>query len=224
MADARDEFIAAVVPGRTFADVGGLWGIVGERVSVAYANGASELSMIDVTVEGGELWKAFETRMRDRGIADYRCISSDVCTLENLAFDVVHCSGVLYHHPSPQLLLGALRRLTREHLILTSAITQESVTNAHGKYRIPASGVIFVPALEESERLVLAEYWREVGAEVHGITHPVRYTPQNFGPWWWLPTARALIAMAETADFEVVDQTPTWGGNAHTLLLRPGAM
>jgi hypothetical protein len=177
--------------------------------------------MIDVTVEGGDLWEAFDARMRGMGITGYRCISSDVCELENLAFDIVHCSGVLYHHPSPQMLLGALRRLTREYLILTSAITQQSVTNAQGQYKIPASGVIFVPALEDSERLVLAEYWRDNGAEVHGITHPARYTPRNFGPWWWLPTARAMIAMAETAAFEVIDEASNWGGNAYTLLLRP---
>ncbi len=221
MADARDVFVGRVVRGKTFADVGGLWGTVSEKVSVAHGHGASELTMIDVTEEGGALWTAFEARMQAAGIQDHRCVSSDVCAVEDLAFDVVHCSGVLYHHPNPQLLLGALRRLTREHLVLSSAITQETVSNAKGTYRIPPSGVLFVPALGDAERAILAEYWRGAGAEVHGITTPVRYSPDDFGPWWWLPTARSMAAMASAAGFEVLEGASIWGGNAHTLLLRP---
>lgn len=220
MSDPRDDFLARVVQGKTFAEVGGLWGTVNERVSVAHKLGASEVTMIDVTEEGGALWQAFEERMREFGVANYRCISSDINSVEGLDFDVVHCSGVLYHHPNPQDLLAAFRRVTREHLVLTSAVTQEYIKNKEGVYEIPPSGVIFVPALADGERAVLAEYWSEIGVEAHGITVPVRFDPDDFGPWWWLPTAKAMAGMAEAAGFDVVDQSPSWMGNAHTLLLK----
>jgi hypothetical protein len=35
--DPRDVFLGRVARGRTFADVGGLWGVVNEKVSVAHA-------------------------------------------------------------------------------------------------------------------------------------------------------------------------------------------
>jgi len=38
--DPRDLYIAQVIAGKTFVDVGGLWGTVNEKVSVAYQAGA----------------------------------------------------------------------------------------------------------------------------------------------------------------------------------------
>lgn len=221
MTDRRDRFLARVTRDQTFADVGGLWGTTSERVSVAHDCGASSLTMIDITPKGGHLWAAFDERMKEKKINDYACVSSDICKVKDLNFDVVHCSGVLYHHPKPQVLLAALRRVTRKHLVLTSAVTQEVVKNRLGTYRIPPSGVLFVPALKEAERLILAEYWRGIGVEAHGITEVVTYEAEQFGPWWWLPTAHAMTAMASAAGFKLLDQGPTWAGNAHTLLLEP---
>ena len=44
MRDVRDTYISQVVAGKSFADVGGLWGTVNEKVSVAHAHGARGLS------------------------------------------------------------------------------------------------------------------------------------------------------------------------------------
>ncbi len=219
MADLRDEYLSRVVQGKSFAEVGGLWGTVNEKVSVARDCGAEQLTMIDITEEGGDLWQAFEKRMGGLGVQDYRCISSDICAVDDLQFDVVHCSGVLYHHPNPQTLLAALRRATREHLVICSAITQERIENKAGVYQIPPSGVLFVPALTEEERAVLSEYWLSFGVEAHGITEAVRYSPEEFGPWWWLPTAEAMKAMCAAAGFKVLDSGPIWNGNALVCLL-----
>lgn len=218
--DARDRFLAQVVRGRTFAEVGGLWGTVSEKVSVAHDHGARALTMIDISEEGGELWQAFHARMRDHGIEGVRSIVGDICEVRGVSFEVVHCSGVLYHHPNPQTLLAALRSITRDLLILSSAVTQERIENEHGFFVMPPSGVLFVPALAESERAILASYWRSAGAEAHGITQPCVYRPKDFGPWWWLPTKTSMAGMARAAGFEVLDESPIWGGNAHTLLLR----
>lgn len=210
--------------GRTFADVGGLWGTVNEKVSVAYKYGAISLSMLDVTVKGGDLWKKFRARMEELGITNYECTTADVCDpqITELVkpFDVVHCSGVLYHHPNPMLVLAALRNITSEHLVLTSSVTQEIVENENGRYAIPPSGVVFVPALSEAEREILKCYWGGMGVVAHGLTEKVPYRLDDFGAWWWLPTAPALVTMCETAGFKILDRGVIWGNNALVLLLR----
>ena len=76
--DLRDVFIAGVVRDRTFADVGGLWGVVNEKVSVGYQYGASQLTMIDVTPPEDELWRQFRERMVTLNVPEVVSLSADV--------------------------------------------------------------------------------------------------------------------------------------------------
>lgn len=222
--DLRDRYIAQVVEGRSFADVGGLWGTVNEKVSVAAKHNARELAMVDVSTAESELWQLFRDRLSALGVPQCTCISGDICDLAGEAmpkYEVVHCSGVLYHHPNPLLLFESLRRVTGHHLILTSAVTQEVVTTEIGSFRIPSSGAIFIPALEAQDRAILWKYWQEnAGVTVcHGISEPVKWDLRELGPWWWLFTPRVMLAMATSVGFRVLDAGPTWNGNAHTALL-----
>lgn len=218
--DNRNLFVARVVNGKSFADVGGLWGTVNEKVSVAHAHGAREVTMIDVTPSEGKLWTLFRERMGSLNIANYGEISADICQLRGVSFDVVHCSGVLYHHPNPYQIIMGLREITREYLVLNSAITQPRISNKYGEYTMPPSGVLLVPALSESERAIHAEYWRSFGVENLGITQPANFKLDDFGPWWWLPTAESMTAMCENCGFEVLDAGHFWSNNAYTLLLK----
>ena len=52
--DLRDDYIRRVVRGRSFADVGGLWGTVNEKVSVAAQAEARSVAMIDISPAGSE--------------------------------------------------------------------------------------------------------------------------------------------------------------------------
>lgn len=224
--DLRDEFIRRVVNGRSFAEVGGLWGTVNEKVSVALRAGARSATMIDVTTAGTELWTRFDQRLAELGIPKCAAIAADICQLAARPdcpdFEVVHCSGVIYHHPSPLTLLLSLRKVTSDYLVLTSAVQQERIENQYGTYLMPPSGVLFVPALSDSERQIMTAYWKEkAGVEsCLGITETVHWDANDFGPWWWLPTPKALAGMSESCGFHVMDQAPTWNGNASTLLLK----
>ena len=224
MSDPRDAFIARVVRGKSFADVGGLWGTVNEKVSVAHAAGAASLAMVDIS-ERGDRWTDFEARRRQLGVPDVRTVQGDIQelveTTPDLVFDVVHCSGVLYHLPEPLRLLRALRKAAREHVVFTSAVTATTIENAAGTLRIPDSAALFVPALSGTEREILRAHWEPVlGDGAHGITKDVpRWRIEDFGPWWWLPTPAALKAMCEAAGFRVRDQGFFWNDNAFTQLL-----
>jgi hypothetical protein len=179
--------------------------------------------MIDLTSEGGELWKKFRDRIDALGVPDCRRISrtvTDVSSVLGLGFEVVHCSGVLYHHPNPLGFLAALRAMTARHLVLTSVVVPQLVSNGHGEYRLPRSGVIFLPALSEEERAILGHYYQQSsGAVGEGLTTPYDYTVLDLEPWWWLPTSDALRAMCRAAGFRVRDSALFWGGNAQALLL-----
>lgn len=224
--DPRDDFIQRVVRGRSFVDVGGLWGTINEKVSVAHRAGASELAMVDVTPEGNELWRLFHARLREVGVdAPVTCRVGDVSEYRDRRYDVVHCSGVLYHHPNPLTIVTGLARACNEHLVLTSAITPNKIENRAGRWELPPSAVLFVPALTTAEQVILDEHWKAIGADVLGITKPAQYRidEQNrtdMAPWWWLPTADALQSMAEVCGFRTLDRRLTWGGNACSLLLQ----
>jgi 2-polyprenyl-3-methyl-5-hydroxy-6-metoxy-1,4-benzoquinol methylase len=222
--DIRDRYIARVVKGKTFAEVGGLWGTVSEKVSVASKYGAVSLTMIDAMPVSLNWWQDFHDRMTSLNIANYHCINQDITQIQladiGEPYEVVHCAGVLYHHPHPLQILVALRQITREHLIFTSAITQEVIENEFGRYEIPASGVMFIPALDDAERAILTAYWRPYNNnQLIGITEKAVFDINDFGPWWWLPTATALEAMCKVAGFKVLDKGLTWNNNALTLLL-----
>ena len=223
--DLRDEFIERVVRGYTFAEVGGLWGLLNEKVSVAHRAGATKLSMIDASLPQSHWWPEFRERIEEFGVGPCECISADVCKFgfqeHPPIYDVVHCSGVLYHHPNPLLMIEALRRITGRYLILTSAVTQEVISNELGTYTIPRSGVLFVPALSDRERQILAKYWAEEAgvSTCYGISETTSWDTTAFGPWWFVPTATALGAMATCCRFRVLDSGHIWNNNAFTLLL-----
>ncbi|MGE5658359.1 MAG: tetratricopeptide repeat protein [Actinomycetota bacterium] len=225
--DLRDQYLARVIAGKTFAEVGGLWGTANERVSVAHHYGAVSVTMIDITPLEAPLWQAFRSRIATLNLTHCHCISRDICQLQlseiGTPYDVVHCAGVFYHHPHPMQVLVALRQITKEYLILTSAITPELVENEQGCYQIPASGVIFIPALSESERAILKADWEKCLLEFSnalGITEKVVFNINDCAPWWWLPTATALKSMCETVGFQVVDSGFTGHDHSLTLLLQ----
>jgi len=225
MRDLRDCYIDKVVKGKTFADIGGLWGTVNEKVSVAHVHGASSLTMIDISPPESELWSLFEERRRTLRLPEVRCISSDVLVLAGSSscpqFDVVHCSGILYHIPDPIQFLVALRRITRGHLVLTSVVTATKVESEEGVLELPQASALFIPALQKQERVILKSYWqRFVGDGAIGLTcEAVAWQPRDFAPWWWLPTVEALKMMCLAAGFDCQEGGYTWNDNAYVQLL-----
>lgn len=227
MKDLRDEYIGRVVRGKSFADVGGLWGTVNEKISVAHAYGASALTMLDITPLEHELWRLFEERRRTLHLPEVQHVSGDVVMLAETdscpPFDVVHCSGILYHMPDPIRFLVALRKITREFLVLTSVVTAPHLKNQHGELRIPQAAVLFVPALQSQERAILQAYWQQfVGDNAIGLTREVQIWQLDayaYAPWLWLPTADALRAMCVAAGFSYQDGGYFWNNNAYIQLL-----
>ncbi|HET9530325.1 MAG TPA: SAM-dependent methyltransferase, partial [Blastocatellia bacterium] len=93
-------FIRKYAPGRSFVDIGCMWGIDGEFSFIAEEAGATLVKAVDVFGPTPE----FEARRQARN-SSVEFILGDVTSPETIervgTVDVVLCAGVLYHHPSP---------------------------------------------------------------------------------------------------------------------------
>lgn len=228
----QDQWIrAAVAGGKTFADVGGLWGTVNERVSVAMLGGSGRTVMIDMQKLGHPLWHAFYERCTELGVSGYESITADAMD-SRLAeqvgtFDVVHCSGVIYHVPSPLDLIRNLALITREHLILNSTVVPALVSTASGRCTIDPAQPCFVPFMNEHERRVYGEHFESHGltiAHLNGqpVEHWVNPRTQaiDYSPWWWLFTPANLRRYLALCGLEIIDEGFTWEGKAYGFFLK----
>ena len=188
--DLWRELIARHVPGRSFADVGCMWRVDGAYSFHALAKGAASVTGIDInpaTAAFAEKNAAVHDRVR--------FVQSDLNdpTLPDRAgeFDVVFCSGVLYHVPNPIFSLEQLRRLCRGTLILTTASILERKT--------PHSAV-FLPYLGPGvrERLDFGGPARKRGLDSAVIER------RGYANWLWLPTPSCLRAMIRFVGFETL--------------------
>ena len=220
----REAWIAAATRGRSFADVGGLWGTVNEQVSVAARAGASATTMIDIAPHDNseqDLWRLFLERLDGLGVSAPACIEASIDDREAIAragtFDVVHCSGVLYHCPEPLHTLQQLRVITNDTLILGTASMPEHVENAAGAVTAAPGSALLVPALSYSQRAVLGQWLTDNGVSMAiGVNHPIEsnWAVTDYGAWWWFFTRDYVAALLRLAGFEVVDVASYWNGRA----------
>jgi hypothetical protein len=195
----RLRFVDAHAPGRSFADVGGLFSAHGAIAFRAEEAGATGVTLLDAGDPGYDPEYRAEHERRGSRVRFVQGDLHDPVTLEALGeHDVVWCTGVVYHTPHPVHQLTGLRSVTRELLYL-------------GTHTIPeVPGVpqacVFYPHLPERVRRALARpYWRPEG--VVGVGAPFDDRPMHgYANFWWGITPSALRAMLRTARFEVVEE------------------
>lgn len=228
----REEWIRKAAAGKSFAEVGGLWGTVNEQATVAALAGATSTTMIDVApMDPGEgeddLWQPFRERAASLGVTDVACVEGSIDDPETAqrvgSFDVVSCSGVIYHCPQPLHTLRQLRAITRETLILGTTTMPETVSNSAGTVSVEPGSALLGPALTQSQRAVLGEWLREVGGvQAFGINHPMGtdWALDDYDPWWWLFTRDHVAALLRVSGFEVEALSNFWDGRATLYLAR----
>ena len=186
------EYIRQHAPGRSFVDIGCMWGVNGEYAFIAEEAGATVVKGVDVFGPTPE----FEAKKRERN-SRIEFVLGDVGHPDTIArigvIDVVFCAGVLYHHPSPFDLLVALRRLCGQLLILrTSTIPEiDGLPNA----------AIYFPMLGAKAR----QLWNlsDLGLlRQVGITDGFE-PEQGYGNWFWGLTPTCLESLLQTAGFHV---------------------
>lgn len=223
VAQWTDEIIRAHVGGAAFADVGGLWGLVNEKITVAVKAGCRSATMIDISPIGHQLWIDFDQRARSAGVTEYRKIQGNVDDpgLADRAgtFDFVYCSGVIYHVPNPLYTLARLHALTQRFLLLGSMTVPPQVHTEAGEASFVGGRTVFLPALDARTKAILAQHFEALGIELAGITDDqyLWTSLSAYGPWWWLWTKDTLSAMLRVAGFRVIETHETWKGRAHRI-------
>jgi SAM-dependent methyltransferase len=216
-----EQMVRDAAKGKTFAEVGGLWGTSNEQVTTAGLGGARDLTMIDVAPPETGLWMLFEQRCAAMGVSSVAEINGSIddrATVERAgSFDVVCCNGVLYHCPDPIRTLLNLRSISRETLILGTVTIPETVVTSAGTLETAAGSALPVPALTASQLTVVGQWLRELG-DVHiqadGITNGVDWDLDDYSPWWWLFTRDHVAALLEITGFEVEAVAGYWEGRA----------
>ena len=187
------DLVRKEVPGKSFVDIGCMWRISGEYCFVAEQSGARTVTGVDVIAPTEE----FERKRRERE-SNIEFIRGDGFSPDVMqkigGADVVLCSGVLYHHPSPYHLLVSLREICRETLILGSATIPES--SAMGQT------AVYYPQLSEKDRRVWDVARNHGGGQRWGINVPYD-AAVGYGNWFWGMTPSCIKAMLETAGFRV---------------------
>jgi hypothetical protein len=178
--------------GRSFVDVGTMWGDQWGAFD-AEERGAKPVTALDITPPTDEC--RLEQERRGSNVRFVTGDLHDPGTLEEVGLhDVVLCSGVLYHCPSPLLTLECLRSITRGHLLLATKTIQE----------VPGvpQACIFYPGLTESQRLA-------IGAGIGGLAIGL-HTPfdpaERYANFWWGISRSALHGMLLSTGWDVVQQ------------------
>ncbi len=192
------DWLAVNAPGKTVADVGGLFGEPGKIAFAAEDAGASSVTLFDA---GDPRYTTFEQEREQRG-SKVRFVQGDLddpLTPERVGVhDIVWCTGVLYHAPDPVHQLMQLRRMTGELLYL-GCLTIPELPGVE-------NGAVFYPYLDDDSRKAHARaYWRP--EEGWGIGVPFDDRPMlGHGNFWWGLSPSALRNMVRTARFEIVEE------------------
>jgi SAM-dependent methyltransferase len=186
------EIIRRYAPGKSFADIGCMWGVNGEYSFVAAEAGATKVKAVDVFGPTPE----FEAGQRNRAPA-VEFVLGDVSLPEVMrrigVVDVVFCAGVLYHHPSPFDVLVALRQICRETLILRTAAIPE--------IRGLRNAAIYYPMLPARDRRLWDLSSLGVRGQV-GINDAFAPT-QGYANFFWGFTPSCLESLLQTAGFSI---------------------
>jgi hypothetical protein len=239
--DPVHRWIGDIAPGRSFVDIGGIgeWSLH-ERVSQALAAGAASATMADILPAGSDYWRFFHDKMAGLGIGRdaYGSHAGVDVTRPDLAerlpaFDVVHCTGILYHCPDPVAALHNLRRATGRWLIVNTIICPPRIENAAGTLALPDGAALFLPGLSEAERDVLRLRYREhlgwspdygldyvaprPGTPGADMPHMAADGGLSCLPYWWLFSPNAFRALLRTLGLAIRDEW-TWHEHAQFAL------
>jgi hypothetical protein len=184
-------------PGRTFVDIGGMYGMEGEIAFQAEQAGATAVTLFDAS----EPTPGFRDRHQREG-SGIRLVQGNLedpgSTAQIGAHDLVWCTGVIYHSPHPVLQLIQLREITTGLLYLGSATIPE----------IPGfpNATIYYPYLNNRARAPYARGMLDPDRAI-AVGTPFDDRPMyGHANFWWGITPSALRAMLRTARFEVIEE------------------
>ncbi len=210
----KHKWISELVAGRTFIDVGGLWGTINETVCLAVKSGAKSATMADIQPFDTTWWKAFHNRCTEFGVSDYESIRLDICNGEEVSksqkYDFVHCSGIIYHVSDPLQLIKNLMAISSEYLLISSMIIPERIENSEGVVESPTGTCHMIHLLPDDKRAIFRQFFIDKKRDENIVSlksHDELFKPDGrvkTGPWWWLYSPSTLEAMCTLCGLDIV--------------------
>jgi SAM-dependent methyltransferase len=190
--DPNADLIKKYVEGRSFADIGCMWGVNGRYSFLAEEYGAESVKAVDIYPASEEFVR--EKKNRNSAV-DF--IQGDFNRQEIIdrigSCDVVFASGVLYHMPDPFSFLYRLRLICNDVLILQT----QTIPEMHGMKNVG----VFFPYLDERQRRI----WKQGMGMQKAITGP--YEPESgYGNWFWGLTPSCVESLLQCAGFKVEER------------------
>lgn len=189
------DLVRKYAPGRSFADIGALWGVDGLNSFIAEESGARRVIAVDIYPASP---KFLEQKRLRRSKVEF--VQGDIhlsSTAEAVGKqDVVLCSGVLYHTPDPVHLLTRLHAVCGDILILNTASIPElpGIRNA----------AVFYPFLDAGQRGI----WNLHAGSQKAITG--EYEPEEgYANWFWGMTPSSIESMLKCVGFEIEERFVT---------------
>jgi len=180
-------YFSRYVPGRSFADLGCLWNADGAYCFYAELIGAvSPMLAVDVNEETPQ-FSAY-SRALTSNVTFLQKNILDLQPANDGTYDVVFCSGVLYHMPDPMLALSRIVGISKSTVILvTHTVPGEDETMK--MYPFSAT-----PATMP---------WEKATPRGRDQRFEVRYG--DFAPWWFGFTERCVESMLRVFRFATIE-------------------
>jgi len=222
--DQIDEWIASVVANQTFADIGGIGVNSGnERITFAIQCGAKSATMIDFRPADYYEWDIFRRVCAQKEISNYREMASidinDPQLYEKIgSYYVVHCTGVLYHMPSPLLAFENLATVVEKYLIVNTITVPERIENKFGVLNFSEGIAVFLPGIGEYERSILREHYQtKFGWSIDDVAPRLSNHEKTIMPWreegqlscwpyWWLFTDSSFRSLVQVMGFQILGE------------------
>jgi SAM-dependent methyltransferase len=200
----RIELINRFAPGRSFLDLGGMYRIAGETAFAAERAGASRVVLFDGMDPSEEFMKKHKANESKVEFVQGDLHDPDAIALLG-EFDIVWCTGVIYHTPHPMQQLIHLRRLTKETLVLG--------TNVMPDFPGIEQVCVLYAGLSETAQSSYAMFHGGPN-QFPGMTSPFDTTPlMSYANMWFGISPSALRSMLRYSGFDVIEEhpyTPFW--------------
>lgn len=191
--DVRRYYIGKYAIDKTFIDVGCMWGVNGYFAFLAEEVGSKESTGFDIYPPSDEFKK-----MHAEKNSKVRFVNGDINSMKDLEelgkFDVVYCTGLLYHVPDPIYTLNRLRQISKDILIIGTAIIPE--------FNGIQNGAVYYPLLDEKQRKI----WDLKQGDQIAINSPYDYR-QGYGNWIWGFSESCLESMIKTSGFDIIEKS-----------------
>jgi hypothetical protein len=174
-----------------------MFGVHGELAFLAESCGATRVVLFD----GMDPTEEFARRhaATSSAVDFFQGDLHDPAVVDELgSFDVVWCSGVVYHSPHPLLQLQAIRRMTHGTAVVGSLVLPE----------LPGieQACVLYPGCSPAAQAVFAGAFGGPG-RFPGMSAPFDESPlMAYANMWWGITPSALRSMLRYSGFDVVEE------------------